>query len=273
MPMSNEAEKSEETLSIELAYGGTELAGASVGVAVGLISGPFAGAAVGVMATRLFQHVGAEVQRRWLTPRQRIRIGGAYVVAAEAIAIRLDAGEIPRSDGFFEAGSAGRPAAEELLEGVLQAAGDAYEEQKIRFLGSLYAALVFDSTVSRAAANFFIGLARSLTFRQLALMAVLWDGDAAPLEAAAEQQQPSERVHFNDEMGAEVDEMERRGLVGRGEPGGTPKRGGATFVDAGSLPPSNLTLTGPGKRLYDLAALSTIKENARSEVLADLKSR
>jgi hypothetical protein len=184
--------------------------------------------------------------------------------------MRLKAGETPRSDGFFDASSTGRPPAEELLEGVLLASADAYEEWKVPFLGKLYAALVFDEGVSRPFANFLIALAQRLTCRQLALMAVIWDGDAAPLAARAAQNAPPTQIAFSDELGLEVDELERLGLVGRGEPGGTPKRGGATFVDASGLAVTSLTLTGPGKRMYDLMDLRSIPEQARAEVLADL---
>lgn len=265
--------QAEADRAAELIQGGADLAGASVGAAIGLIGGPpgaLGGAAAGVAATRLFRRLGSEIHQRSLGPRQRERVGAAFAVAAQLIAMRLKAGETPRSDGFFDASSTGRPPAEELLEGVLLASADAYEEWKVPFLGKLYAALVFDEGVSRPFANFLIALAQRLTCRQLALMAVIWDGDAAPLAARAAQNAPPTQIAFSDELGLEVDELERLGLVGRGEPGGTPKRGGATFVDASGLAVTSLTLTGPGKRMYDLMDLRSIPEQARAEVLADL---
>jgi hypothetical protein len=101
-------------------------------------------------------------------------------------------------------------------------------------------------------------------------MAVLWDGDAAQLAAEAAAEDPARQLLFDEDTGIEIDELERLGLIGRGEPGGTPRRGGATFVDASSIAVPNLTLTGPGKRLYELMGLKQIPQDAREELLLRL---
>ena len=108
-------------LAITLIEGSTELAGAAAGAAVGLIGGPvgaFAGAGAGVVMTRVLKRVGADIQRRLLGPRQRIRIGAAFAFAVDEIAERLAAGETPRSD-WARGEDDRRPEAEEILEGVL----------------------------------------------------------------------------------------------------------------------------------------------------------
>jgi hypothetical protein len=256
-----------------LIEGGAELAGASIGAALGLIGGPptvVGGAAVGAIASRTLRQLGSEIHQRMLGPRQRVRVGGALAVAAETIDTRLKAGEVPRADGFFDASSTGRPAAEEVLEGVLLAAGDAYEERKVPFLGKLYAAVAFDGSVGRPQANFFIAVAQRLTFRQLALMAVIWERDVAPMAADAAQETPPRQVHFSDKLGLEADDLERRGLIGHGQPGAPPTSGARAFVEAGGHPVADLTLTGPGKQLYELMGLRDISQAARREVLMDL---
>ncbi len=266
-------DRSDADRATALIEGGAELAGASIGAAVGLIGGPpmaVGGAAAGVLVSRALRQLGSEIQQRLLGPRQRVRVGAAFAIAAETIAGRLEAGERPRSDDFFDANSAGRPAAEEVLEGVLQSAGDAYEERKVPFLGKLYAAVAFDATVSRAQANFFIAVAQRLTFRQLVLVAVIWEGDVSPLAAHAAQEVPPKQVLFSDKLGLEADDLERRGLVGHGVPGGSPVGGARAFVEAGSRPVADLTLTGPGRQLYELMGLRDIPETARREVLVDL---
>src|SRR6266511_3326365 len=121
-----EQENEEETLAVELIESGSEIAGAATGAAVGLVAGPLGvigGAALGAALGRVLKHVGA-----------------AAAFAGAAIAIALETGRQPRDDGFFETREGGdRPAAEEILEGVLQKARDAYEERKLRLLGLLYA--------------------------------------------------------------------------------------------------------------------------------------
>jgi hypothetical protein len=269
--MPQETPEGEATRALQLIEGGAELAGASIGAAVGLIGGPpgaLAGASAGVVATRAFRRLGSEIQQRWLGPRQRVRVGAAYAFAVADIAERLEAGDPLRPDGFFESDGTARSTADEVLEGVLLAAADANEEAKVSFLGHLLASLAFDESISRAHANHLIAVARVLSYRQLAIMAVIWQGDAAPLvQEAAELRR---NLHFGDEDGLQVDELERRGILGRGAPGGTYKRGGATFVDASGVPVSELTLTGHGAQLYTLMRLSEIPPDVRKAVLDDL---
>lgn len=59
---------------------------------------------------------------------------GAFTFAAERVAERLQAGDVPRRDDFI-AEVDGRSPNDEILEGVLLAAGDAYEERRSRSWG------------------------------------------------------------------------------------------------------------------------------------------
>lgn len=156
---------------------------------------------------------------------------------------------------------------EELLEGVLLASRDAFEERKVEHLGRLYAGIAFDSSVSRAHGNYLIALAQRLTYRQLALMAVIWEGDALPMVNAGRTEEPTKHVIFSDELGVEVDELERLAMVSRGEPGGTFKRGGVTATNASGGTIDRLTLASLGKRVYELMALGEIGPEGRREVL------
>jgi hypothetical protein len=191
-------------------------------------------------------------------------------VAAAAIARRLESGELPRADEFFDQDRNDRAAAEELLEGVLQAAADAYEERKVPFLGTLYAAIAFDESIGRAYANLLIRSARRLSFRQLVVLAVLWEGDAAEMAAAAAREEPPRSLVTSDELAPEIDELERLGLLGRGSPGGSSKRGGMTFVDASSVPLADLSLSRHGKQLYELMGLDDIPASDRKLLLDEI---
>jgi hypothetical protein len=271
--MATEEHRSDVDRATELIEGGADLAGASIGAAVGLIGGPelvVGGAAAGIVASRMFRRMGSELQQRLLGPRQRVRVGATLAVAAQMISTRLEAGEAPRSDDFFEASSAGRSAAEEVLEGVLQAAGEAFEERKVPFLGRLYANVAFDPSVGRPQANFFIAVAERLTFRQVVLMAVISRRDAEPLAISAAKEAPPRQVHFGEKLGLEADDLERRGLIAQGLPGSTPRSGARAFVEAGSRPVLDLALTGPGEQLHDLMGLSDVSDEERREVLLDL---
>jgi len=257
-----------------LIEGGAEFAGAAAGAALSLVGGPVAavgGAAAGVALTRSFKRIGSELQRRFLADRQRVRIGGAYAIAADRVDERLRAGDVPRQDGFFTGGD-GRAPAEELLEGVLLAAGDSYEERKVPFLGLLYAAIAFDETITPAQGNYLIRQAQELTFRQLAVMAVVREGDARSFPEATGAVGEKWLV-CNDNLAIEVDELERRGFIHRGEYGATHRRGGMTFADASSLSIDTLTLTGPGDLMYRVMGLKDVSSEARAEVMAELELR
>jgi hypothetical protein len=100
----------ESDRAAELIDAGSELVGATASGALGLIGGPAgiaAGAAGGVVVTRVLNHIGAEVQQRWLGPRQRVRAGAAFASAIAEIGRRIDAGERLREDGFFDEGRSG----------------------------------------------------------------------------------------------------------------------------------------------------------------------
>jgi hypothetical protein len=163
---------------VELIESGSAIAGAATGAAIGLVGGPagvVGGAALGAAFGGVLRRVGSEIRHRFLGPREGIRIGAAVAFAGEAIAEALAAGHVPRDDGFFDQRSEGRVIADEILEGVLQKARDAYEERKVRYLGLLYANVAFHPQVSPQQANYLIALAGQLTYRQLVALAIAYE--------------------------------------------------------------------------------------------------
>jgi hypothetical protein len=152
---------------------GGQVVGNVAGAALSAFAGPLLGAGAGVAMGEALARVGTEVYDRLLAPRQRARVGGALGAAAARIGERLDAGDVPRADGFFDAGLDDRPQAEEVLEGALMTAANAWEERKVVPLGRLYANLAFDDSISPRWANYLLRVADSLTYTQLVLLAVL----------------------------------------------------------------------------------------------------
>ena len=175
----HDTEHGETALATELIEGGSDLAGAAAGAAIGLIGGPLGavgGAATGAVLARVLRHVGSDLKQRLLGPREEVRVGAAAAYAGATIKALLDIGEHPREDEFFAAQEGGqRPPAEELLEGVLLKARDAYEEKKVKYLGTLFALVAFRAEISPAHANHLLGVASRLTYRQLVVLAVATD--------------------------------------------------------------------------------------------------
>ena len=168
------------------------MTGDTVAVAASLFltgSGFLGAAAVPLLISGL-EKIGNDVYMRFLSEQEQIRIGGVITYATIKIQKNLDAGGKLREDGFFEKPQqeqgacieipfVDRPAAEEILEGVLLAAQREHEEKKIRFLGNLLANIAFDSTIDKAQANLLIKIGEDISFRQMCLLN-LFDEDNIP---------------------------------------------------------------------------------------------
>jgi hypothetical protein len=153
---------------------GASLTGATAGAGVGtIVAGPV-GTIVGAGAGWAVQElvaVGAELAQRHLAPRAEMRIGAVFELAYGEISARLMAGERP-CEALHEEVSPGRSPGEELAEAILRAAADTHEERKLRYMAHLFAAFVFDATLSNAHKNHFVIVADQLTYRQLVALAV-----------------------------------------------------------------------------------------------------
>ena len=263
-----DAESREGALVVELIDGGCELAGAAAGAAIGLIAGPvgaFGGAAAGVIVGRSLKRVGAEVRQRVMGPREEARVGATVAFAVQAIGERLAAGEAPRSDGFFEVGTDDRPKADEVLEGVLIGARDAYEERKLPHLAALYASIAF-SDISAGQANQLVILAGALTYRQFALLAIA---------ASAEQKSGLRQTEYRGDLEAtnalgsegvailtEIFDLYQRGLMS--------DSGDSAWLYIGDVAPGNIQPAGVGRVLAEMANLSAVPLEDRSEILSRL---
>ena len=139
-----------------LVEGGAEIAGGAVGGALGFLAGGPGGAAVlgaaGVATALAFKHAGSEIADRLLGPRERKRLGGVLALAASEIAARIQAGESPRQDGFFDS-APGSAAGEEVVESILQKSQREPEEKKLPYMARLLASISFDDTISAELAH------------------------------------------------------------------------------------------------------------------------
>lgn len=148
------------------------LAGGFAGLAggpIGAVAGASASAAVAEVLTST---AGAFAQRQ-LEELQEQRVGAALAVAQERICARVNLNHRPRDDGFLDRREPGsrRSPAEELLEAALRAAAEEHEEQKVPYIGALWANLVFEANIARAYANRLVRLAGQLSWRQYVLVA------------------------------------------------------------------------------------------------------
>lgn len=96
----------------------------------------------------------------------------AVVLIADDAKHRAEDGDRIRDDGFFDEHGDLRPDAEELLEGVLRHAAEAYEERKVLVLARFYSGLAHDESVDAPQAHLLLRQIAALTYRQIVALSV-----------------------------------------------------------------------------------------------------
>lgn len=169
----------EDKLITELVETGAELSGSIGGSVIGAliagVPGAIVGGVFGPVITKSFKAIGLEIKKRVMGDREAIRIGAGYTFALSKIKQKIDAGEKPREDGYFEAKDGKRAVSEEILEGALLIAQKEYEEFKVKHYGYLIANISFDPKIDRGYANFLLRMAEKLSYRQLCLLELFND--------------------------------------------------------------------------------------------------
>ena len=173
----NERAKRDERLRVLIGRG-AEIAGGAAGSVVGtvlgaLLSGPSGvavGGTIGAAATMAVKAIGHDLSWRLLSPREQVRVGGVYALAAAEIVRRCEKGEEVRDDGFFDAGHGVRSDAEEVWESALLKSQREPEERKLPYMAHLLANVAFDKKISAAMAHQMTRAAESMTYRQLCIL-------------------------------------------------------------------------------------------------------
>lgn len=245
--------RSDQDKAKALVQGSAEIAGACIGGALGFIAGgpgsAAASGAVGAIVTRSLAHAAD----KFMSNRERTRVGSVAAIAASCIADRLRVGDTPRPDFF----SVDLPCSdgEQLLEGVLLKARDEYEEKKLPYLGRFYANLAFTPAVSPATAAWLIKILERISFRQMLLLAFLLKQGSLNVESLRSQEHtdPELEALKREEMDLHTSDLGYLGLI----------RGTDAYVDE---------LSPLGNTLAELAGLAHIPE-AEFQPTIELLSR
>jgi hypothetical protein len=156
---------------------GAELAGASVGGAIGFLAAGPAGAAgagaAGVLIAKGAKYLLGDLVNRQMSHQETKRIGATAAIALVTIREKIQKGESPRNDGFFGGDADKRSSANEIFEGVLQKSKSEYEEKKLKFLGKFFANLAFAPAVTLGEANHYLNILDNLTYRQICILALI----------------------------------------------------------------------------------------------------
>jgi hypothetical protein len=260
----------------DLIESGSQVFGQAGGVGVALLGGPLVGVVAGAAMGEAFSRVAIEFYDRVAAARQRARGGKALEVALVRIGERVKDGDQLRQDGFFDPGPDGRADADEVLEGTLFTAANAWEERKVAPLGRLYANVAFDPAISPRWANFLLRLADRLTYTQLVLLAFVaeanrlgpYENAVVSLEAlASEVRVPPDKTLYS-----ELDDLSTSHLIGVRQNSGPAVPPLATFGGSGWTPSTlvRADLMPNARTLHDLMELDRLPRKDLDAVLFGL---
>lgn len=245
-----------------------DASGTLVGSAVGAVIGGPAGAVAGSVAATAIDHImskiGSEIKKRAMGPLEEQRVGKVYTQAKNLISKKINEGEVPRDDDFFNKTCENRSASEELLEGVLSVAKNEYEERKTPYLARLYANILFHEEISRPSANYLLKLSEQITYRQIIILSILGDLELAHQAMPQVNLLKKESYHSvsgmeNVAIAAEIFDLYRMSILGSH----------VAILDSAGINPSALTLVGYGANLFNLMELSHLEPD---ENLIELQS-
>lgn len=238
----------------------SKLSGAFVAAGTTLVAGPFAGGAAGVAVSESFLKivrsvapVADEVLAGPLGPREQERAVAVIGFALAEIERRLQAEEVPRDDGFFEAREGHRADAASLLEAVMRDGAGSYNEKRVQHLGRLWASFAFDKRAP-GAAYYLFDTAQRLTYRQMVALVVLaeqrdvlpdWEG-----HTGLDTQEP--------ELLAEITHLGRNRLVVRSY--------GQTVASIDQVNPADMVPAPLGERLIAGLGLHEVPAEDRDEI-------
>ena len=247
---------------------GSQIAGAAAGGAVGFFAAGPAGAAgagaLGVAAATLLQ----DISTRALSHREAVRVGATAAYALDYIRQRLETGEQPRNDGFFDTTKTNTSAAEEIFEGVLLTSKNDHEEQKARYYGRLFGNVSFDPHCSQQEANYLLHVMDNMTFLQLILLNIFADTTRFHLRSI--RYEPGEHVSYDllTILSATL-ALFQAGLLRLREPG---QDSYEVVFDMNELRPAHVSLGPQATRLVQIAGLADIADENLTPIVSSLST-
>lgn len=250
---------------------GSELAGTATGGAIGFLAGGAAGAAIGgvlgVIISKGAIRLLSDFADRFLSKREKIRVGATAAFALAKIKLYLDAGHKPRNDRFFNNKEGERSNAEEIFEGVLLKAKNEHEEKKAKILGNIFANLAFLKGFSVGEANHLLQIAGNLTYRKMCILSLIerkTQIQGIKLKENSYRELKGERIFYETiSILQETYEIYNLGLIACKIKS---SQGYEALLGWTDIAPNRLLLTSIGKRYYKVMGLQDIPEEDIKEV-------
>jgi len=161
----------------ELVQTGSEISGSISGAVIGtIIAGPVGliiGGASGPLISRMFKEIGLELKRRYISPREEVRLGAVFAFTIHKLQEYQKLGIPIRQDQFFTPNDHKRANSAEVLEGLLLTAQKEYEERKLKYLGNLFANICINQNITLEHAHQMIKASSNLSYRQFCFLELL----------------------------------------------------------------------------------------------------
>jgi hypothetical protein len=252
------------------AEAGGNVAGAVLGALFVGPDGAVAGAAISPPVAWALKRAVVQI-RGWVGGRQVERVSETIKVAATDIEKHLsDGGQIT---GFFaNVGDEGSDA-EEIAEGILQAAAFAYEQRKTPYLGHLLASIAIRGDIHLADAHRLTRLVGELSYRQLACLSAIGSGEAKiDTIQAGVVRSLAKRDRMSAGIAEEVEELSNtHDLIGSRDSTQAGDIATSSGITLGHRTlPRNLALTERGYFLFELLRLDTLPGDDRLAVVGEL---
>jgi hypothetical protein len=152
---------------------GSKIAGNATGLGVAVLtSNPVLGIITAPFISAKMEKIGKEILARQLGPRQESRIGATILLAAIVFNERIQLGHQLRSDDFLWREASERPPVDEIIEGVLFSASQAYEEKKLPYISNLMANSCFNDGLDLATVNLINTTLNRISYRGFTLIKI-----------------------------------------------------------------------------------------------------
>ena len=248
---------------LQLINSSSEIAGSTIAsLAVGLLTGdPITATVSGVGGKILeigFRTIADEISKRTIGPREKVRAGTAIAFALVGIHQRLENGESPRADGFFDKSDRGRSESDEVLENMVLKIQREPEEKKAPYIAKIYENSVFEPKISADLSHKIIKSAEQLTYQHLCILSMV--GRRENKEDALGDFQLNSQLDHSLELSKllhDCFELVTNGYI----------QGGLTLTFSGRLPqyetlnPNSMLLENIGRDLFSLMNLQDIPDD------------
>lgn len=227
------------------------VAGSVISITTGQV-GSLIGGAIGVVLTNGFK----EVTNRYLSRREEIRVSSATSISITNIRNRLNQGDKPRGDDFFDNRIYNRSKAEEIFEGVLLKCKSEYEEEKIKYVAKIFENIAFNEAIDPEDANRVLNTVEQLTYRQIKLIAFVGQNKENKFKIRATD------YRTNEEPAAANSTFILQDLVTLDGEAIIERNDNTLIIHVSDIAPGNMVLTEIGSVYYNLLGLDAMPKEA-----------